>query len=151
MNLIALPASTANRKWTVWLIAPAVALVAATLFWTFSGTRVSSAPVAASMIYRVTPIDMDVKIIKDGELQAINNLDISCEVEGQSTILTLVPEGSVAKKGDVLMTLDSSLIKQKIEDTTLELQKAEADLTTAREMKDIQESQNSANLEAAQV
>src|SRR5690348_16673654 len=89
MNLIALPASTASRKWTVWLLAPAVAAVAMAVFWVFSGARVASTPVAANMIYRVIPMDMDVKIVKDGEVQAINNIDINSEVEGQTTILTI--------------------------------------------------------------
>ncbi len=49
------------------------------------------------------------------------------------------------------MTLDSSAIKQKIEDTTLDYEKAQADLTTAREMLEIQKSQNAANVDSAQV
>jgi multidrug efflux pump subunit AcrA (membrane-fusion protein) len=79
------------------------------------------------------------------------NIDIICRVEGGSTVQTLVPEGTWAKKGDVLITLDSSAIKQKIEDTTLELQKAEADLVTSKEMREIQLSQNATNLEGAEV
>src|SRR4051812_43771832 len=96
-------------------------------------------------------MDLEIKIVKDGELQAINNIDIVSQVEGQTTIQTVVPEGTSVKKGEVLCTLDSSAIKQKIEDTQLEVQKAEADVITSRELKDIQESQNAANLEAAQV
>src|SRR5439155_11768498 len=44
-----------------------------------------------------------------------------------------------------------SAIEQKIETSTLDLQKAHNDLTPAREQKDIQESTNAANLEAANV
>src|SRR5262249_5944366 len=58
---------------------------------------------------------------------------------------------ATVKKGEVLMTLDSSAIKQKIEDTTLELQKAENDLINSLELREIQESTNSANLEAADI
>src|SRR5438034_3712099 len=35
----------------------------------------------------------DVKISKDGELAALNNIDIVCEVEGQTAIQTIVAEG----------------------------------------------------------
>lgn len=94
---------------------------------------------------------MDVTIRKDGELQAVNNTEIACEVEGSTTITFLVKEGASVKRGDVLVELDSSVIRQKIEDTTLELQKAEADLITSREMLEIQKSQNATNLESAQV
>lgn len=150
VSVAALPATLAGRKWRVWLVAVLVALVAMFFFWLFSGAG-QVAGVTPSLLYTVAPMDMEVKVVKDGELQAVNNIDILCQVEGQTTIQTLVKEGSWVKKGDVLITLDSSEIRQRIEDTTLELQKAEADLISAREMKEIQESTNAANLEAAEV
>ncbi len=94
---------------------------------------------------------MDIRLVKDGELQAVNNIDIISEVEGGNTVQQIVPEGTFAKQGDVLISLDSSTIKQKLEDATLDTQRAEADVTTSREMKQIQESQNDANNEAAEV
>lgn len=92
---------------------------------------------------------LDVTIKKDGELQAVNNIDIMCEVEGSTAITMIVKEGASVKKGDVLVQLDSSIIRQKIDDATLEVQKADADLITAREFLEIQKSQNDANLELA--
>jgi HlyD family secretion protein len=152
MNLIALPASQASRrKWTVWLVAPLVAVAAMASFWALSGTRRSAAQASSDMLVTVNPMDLDIKIVKDGELQAVNNIDIISEVEGGTTIQTLVKEGTKVSKGDVLITLDSSAIKQKIEDTTLELQRAEAEVTNARELREIQISTNAANLEAAEV
>ncbi|HEX8343101.1 MAG TPA: HlyD family efflux transporter periplasmic adaptor subunit [Tepidisphaeraceae bacterium] len=93
----------------------------------------------------------EVKINVKGELQAVDNIDIICLVEGANTITDIVPEGASVKKGDVLATIDSSLIRQKVEDSQIELQRATADVTTAKEMLDIQKSQNDANLEAATV
>src|ERR671913_131809 len=51
----------------------------------------------------------------------------------------------------IFVALDSSEIERKIETAQLDLQKAEADLTAARESKEIQDSTNAANLEAANV
>src|SRR5205814_2021402 len=118
----------------------------ATRHWTESAGATS-----ADQVYAVMPKDFEVMVNQKGELQATNNIDIICQVEGQTTIQTIVSEGSAVKKSDVLVTLDSSAIKQKIEDSTLDLQKAEADLVASRELKEIQESQNATNLEAAQV
>ena len=153
MNLIALPTteSRGTGRWVVWLLAPAAAIVAVAALWAFTAKSASSTVAAGGAWHRVLPADLEVKLVKDGELQAINNIEIQSTVEGQTTVQTLVKEGASVKKGDVLVTLDSSAIKQKIEDTTLDLQKAEADATNAREMRAIQESQNNANLEAAQV
>src|SRR5256885_845352 len=159
MSLIAVPpahvaAAVGNRRRTVWMLVPLLALLALGGYWFFSRPSVraaNSAAIGPGQWYTAIPMDMEVKIVKDGELAAVNAIDILCQVEGSTTVQTLVKEGSTVKKGDVLCTLDSSAIKQKIEDTTLDLQKAEADLTTSREMKDIQESQNAANLEASDV
>ena len=167
MQSIAFPtaeASPGRNKWMIWLLAPVGALLAMGAYWVITrgtpssagaipGNSPSAAVVSASgaQFYSVHPMDLDVKIAKDGELQAVNNIEVVCRVEGGSTVQTLVKEGASVKKGDVLITLDSSAIKQKIEDTTLDLQKADADLTTSKEMREIQISQNATNLEAAEV
>jgi HlyD family secretion protein len=101
--------------------------------------------------HTVVPVDMDITLSPKGELAAVNNVDITNPVEGQSTILSITKEGDFVHKGDVVCKLDSSDIENKIETATLELQKAQSDLTSAREQKEIQESTNSANLEAANV
>jgi HlyD family secretion protein len=152
MSLIAVPSSPPqHKKWALRVGAPiaGIALVALAVWISRSFSGSGGAPIG--QFYSVVPMDLDIKINKDGELAAVNNIDIVCEVEGQTSITTIVKEGATVKKGDVLCTLDSSAIKQKIEDTTLDLQKAEADLTTSQELKEIQESQNAANLEAAEV
>lgn len=153
MNQIALPVSSvpSRSKWMLWLVLTIVVVLAVGSVWALTGNRSAGPVVAQSMLHTITAQDFPIKISKDGELQATNNIEILSMVEGSTTIQTLVPEGSTVKKGDVLITLDSSSIKQKIEDTTLELQKAEADLTNSKELKDIQENQNVADLEAAEV
>ena len=152
MSLIALPTTSQSKsRRMTWLLVPAVVVIALVTFWVLAGKARPSILPGSPTFHRVGVMDLDVKINKDGELQAINAIEIQSEVEGQTTIQTLVKEGTTVKKGDVLITLDSAAIRQKIEDTTLELQKAEADLTNAREMREIQISTNNANLEAAEV
>lgn len=155
MSQIAIPTSPAlpGRRWFPWTMsAVGVGVLAFATYLTVAAVRSSgSGKAAAGQYFTVQPMDLEVKVVKDGELQAVNNIDIQSEVEGNNTIQTLVKEGSSVKQGDVLATLDSSGLKQRIEDTTIELQKAEADVTTSREMREIQDSQNAANLEAAQV
>ncbi|HRK29603.1 MAG TPA: HlyD family efflux transporter periplasmic adaptor subunit [Tepidisphaeraceae bacterium] len=134
--------------WGITAAIIVVLLIAAALLARGRGS--SGGPVSAQY-HRVAPMDLEVKFIKDGELQAVNNLEIASEVEGQTVVQTIVKEGATVKRGDVLVTLDSASIRQKIEDTTIEIQKADADLTNARELKDIQESKNAADFEAAEV
>jgi HlyD family secretion protein len=153
MSTIALPTSVPARRWQTMLAVFSLTGVLAVAGWLFlPGAGASTGPMLADTSwFRIVPMDLDIKVVKDGELQAINNIEISCLVEGQTTIQELVREGAFVKKGDVLVVLDSASIRQKIEDTTLDLQKAEADVVNSRELKDIQVSKNAADLEAGQV
>src|SRR5438045_3685797 len=147
MSLVAVPSqspttASPGRRWMLWVV-PLLALLLAAGYLVIS---VTSPRVAAGIginggqFYAVTPSDMEVKVRQKGELQAVNNIDIVCQVEGQTVITTIVKEGASVKKGQVLATMDASAIKQKIEDATLDIQKAEADVSTSKEMRDIQDS-----------
>ena len=154
MSVAALPQWLAGnkRQTRVWLIVGAViAALAGVLYMGFSPKDEPGVSAISAQIYEVTPIDLEIKVTKDGEIQAINNIDVNCQVEGVSTITTIVKEGNSVKKGDVLLTLDSTQIRQKLEDTSLELQKAEADVSNATEMLEIQKNTNATSLESAQV
>lgn len=144
-------APRSGRRWVRWAVASGVAVIAVGAFGVVTKFGGGAASAQAGKFYAVAPVDFDVKVAKDGELAAVNNIDILNLVEGQSTIVQIVKEGALVKKGDVLVELDSSEIRQKIEDATLEQQKAEADLVVAKELRSIQESENAANLEAAEV
>lgn len=95
--------------------------------------------------------DFEVRVVSKGEVQAVNNIEVACEVEGINTLTQLIPEGSNVKAGDVLAIVDSSAIRLKLEDGTIELERSKADLTAAQELAEIQKSTNAANIEAAQV
>src|SRR4051812_26433342 len=152
MSLVAIPTSLSRPRRIPWLLAAMIGvgavLVALVAWWL---TNRPGGPVVSGQYYTVVPMDMDITINKDGELAAVNNVEITSPVEGQNTIVEIAKEGDFVHKGDVLIKLDSSEIERKIETATLDLQKAESDLTAAREQKEIQESSNSANLEAANV
>src|SRR2546423_11320878 len=152
MTSIALPGSVVGKKRLPWAVALFVSLAIVGVIWLVTTLSIHRGPAAvAGEFFTVAPMDLDVTISKDGELQAVNNVDIVSPVEGQSVILDIVKEGEYVKKGDVLVRIDSSDLKQKIETAQLALQQSESDLTAARESKEIQDSANTANLEAAQV
>jgi len=152
MSLVAVPTSVSSRKWIAWPAALVGCAVIAVAGW-FLYTRMR-APAGSGgdlQYYHIGTMDLDVKIAKDGELQAVNNIDIQNQVEGNTTITHLVNEGDFVKKGQILITLDALTIRQNLDDASLALQTAEDDLTNANEIKKIQESQNDAALQAADV
>ena len=131
---------------------PAVGLVAVAAIALWIRPWASTGGEAISgQFFTVLPMDLEVKINKDGELQAVSYTDIKSDVESVTQILTIVPEGTNVKKGDVLITLDSLALRQKKEQLDLDLRKAESSRKIAQEMREIQDSQNSANKEAAEV
>src|SRR5688572_2403633 len=151
MSSIAIPVIPVKRR-IPWMLlglitVAAVGVASVALFL----TRRTTADAMINQYHTVVPVDMDVTVSKDGELQAVNNLEITSPLEGQNTILDIAKEGAYVHKGDQIIKFDSSEIERKIESAMLDLQKSEADLTASRESKEIQESTNNANLEAANV
>lgn len=152
MSLIDYRSSAPPVRWMLWaLIALGASLASAGAWWGFEHLPRGRSGAGAQTYYTVVPMTLEIVIKKDGELQAVQNTDIVCEVEGQSTIRTIVPEGTYVKRGDPLFELDSSEIRRKIQTAKLDVQKSESDLTAAREQHYIQQSKNTADREAANV
>lgn len=152
MSSIAVPASLPIRRRVPWLLSLFIALGVVGVAWAVLAlTGKGGEGFAAGEFYTVGPLDLDITITKDGDLQAVRNVEIASPVEGQNVILDVAPEGTFVHKGDIVCRLESSEIQRKLEQAQLDLQKADSDLIAAKEGKEIQDSTNSANLEAANV
>ncbi len=99
---------------------------------------------------------LKITIVARGNLEAVNNNDIKCEVRSgtkgstvSTTIKWLVEEGTEVKKGDLLMVLDSSGLQEQLKDKTKDVDKAYADKVAADEGVRIQEIGNESAIEAA--
>jgi HlyD family secretion protein len=154
MSLLAIPTtSPAARRFPVVTILIAMLGVgaagyAAYAYFQHSGSATST---VAGNYQTVALIDLDVRLNKDGELQSVNNIDVVNKVEGLNTIQELVKEGTFVHKGDILVTLDSSNIQKNFDQSQLDLQAAEAALSSAKEAKEIQEATNIAILQEAEL
>jgi multidrug efflux pump subunit AcrA (membrane-fusion protein) len=144
--------SVVSRRAPAWLIPVMLVAVggAAYLAWTYFSTGASTSSFIGSYQQALVE-DLDVRLNKDGELQAVNNIDVVNKVEGINTIQELVKEGTFVRKGDVLVTLDSSNIQKNYDQSQLDLQAAEAALSAAKEAKEIQEATNRASLQEAEL
>jgi len=152
MSLVAIPTAVPVKRRIPWVVTSLIALaIVAFVGLVYTLMHRPGNPSVAGQFYYIVPMDMDIVINKDGELQAVNNVEIVSQVEGQNTILDVAKEGDFVHKGDIICKLDSSDIETKIESAQLDLQRADADLVAAKEAKEIQDSTNSANLEAANV
>ena len=63
--------------------------------------------------------DLTISVTESGDIKAINSEDIKSEVEGRTTIISIVDEGTYitledVNNGKILVELDSSEIEQKL-------------------------------------
>ncbi|MFN0242046.1 MAG: efflux RND transporter periplasmic adaptor subunit [Planctomycetota bacterium] len=99
---------------------------------------------------RVKRGPLSISVVQRGNLAAKDAVSVKSELEGQTTILYLIPEGTHVKPGDLLCELDASdLVERKLAQE-ISLQSAEAAFTKARAQYDIQDSQNKSDIEAAE-
>ncbi len=105
----------------------------------------------AGMTYTVTRGDLLISVIESGNLKAKKSVNIVSEVEGKATIISIVPEGTFVKKGDVLVVLDSANLRERYAQQEITFQNAQASYTEAREALEIQKNENESKIKAAEL
>ena len=99
----------------------------------------------------VTRGDLVITVTEGGNLRAKESKEIVNKVEGTSTILELVPEGTYVKKGDVLVKLDAADLQEKLVPEEARLKTQEADYLAAEEALAIQLSEHESELKKAKL
>lgn len=131
-------------------------LVAAGLAWRVMGASSSENPpsqpsASASDYFTLKRSSFDLTITSTGELVARDNIEIKCEVEGTSTILEVVPEGTSVKAGDVLVRFADDEVKEKLQQEELSTEQSRADFTSAKEKYAVAQSEADSKRKAAEV
>ncbi len=90
-----------------------------------------------------------ISVVQRGNLEAKNSVKITSEIEGQTTILSLVPEGTQVKEGDQLVLLDDSDQRDRRDSQQITVHNNEASFTKAKQQYEIQDSQNDSDIAAA--
>jgi HlyD family secretion protein len=109
-----------------------------------------STSVDASGFFEAHRRTFDLTVMAVGELEAKRRVELKCEVDGVTTIVDVVPEGTVVKKGDLLVRLADDDLREKIEQTTLEFEKLKADVVSAEQGLLIGESEAQSTLRNAE-
>lgn len=94
---------------------------------------------------------LSIVLSEDGELKPKDQIEVKNEVEGQSTILSIVAESTRVKKGDLLVELASDQLTERIETEKIELRTVEAEAGAAAEELDITRNQNASDIKKAEV
>jgi HlyD family secretion protein len=94
---------------------------------------------------------MRISVTESGTIQAREQIILKNEVEGRTTILTLVEEGTRVKKGDLLVELDSSTLLDAKIDQQIRVQNTEAAFVGARENLAVVENQARSDVNKAEL
>jgi RND family efflux transporter MFP subunit len=123
-----------RRRWLPILIV--VLVLGGSIAWYASPSSGSGAQ--ATLTAPVKQGNFDVVVMSTGELRARKFVQVTGPAAAQSVnvyqtkIASIVPEGSLVKAGDVIAELDKQPAATRLADVTLNLQKAQAEFTTAQ-------------------
>lgn len=141
----------------LWMIPALVALICLVLVVLGLTQKATVANVDGGLnAFTVRKDDLTVTVTESGSIKARNSIDIKSEVEGQTTIISIVPEGTYITREDVnngkiLVALDSSTPRDQLELRKIDLATAQANFTDANESYLIQVKQNESDITAAQL
>ncbi|MHC4149657.1 MAG: efflux RND transporter periplasmic adaptor subunit [Planctomycetota bacterium] len=138
-------------RWTLILVAVVAVVAAGGLALTrrASGRRGGSNPQTAT--FTVRRDNLPITVTENGDIKAINTKDIKSKVEGKTTIISIVDEGTIITPNDVnggmvLVELDSSDLEQRLTQQEVQFLSSEASFTDANESLDIQKKQNESDI-----
>jgi HlyD family secretion protein len=80
---------------------------------------------------QVRPGKLAVIVKEKGNLESAANKDVFCEVEGGTTIIRILPEGTKVKEGELVCELDSASLKDSLNNQKISTQQAEASFKQA--------------------
>ncbi len=135
------------RYWKIEVLLAFVILLGA-VSWTAFGAR-SGGGADQIQSALVSPQTFNVVLKEKGELKAAKSTDVKCEVEGRSTIISLIPEGTAVQQGDLLVTLASDEIENKIRESEMKESNAITAFESAKAELEIQRDKNASDIRKA--
>ncbi|SIN74590.1 RND family efflux transporter, MFP subunit [Singulisphaera sp. GP187] len=89
--------------------------------------------------YEVRQANLPVVATVRGTLESSNNKDVFCQVEGSTTIISIVPEGKRVTKGELVCELDSAALKDQLTNQYIATSGAEAAHQNAKLTREVAE------------
>ena len=93
---------------------------------------------------------LKISVIERGNLKAADSVSLKSEIEGTTTILKLVPEGTLVEEGDLLCELDATQLVDRKFEQEISVRNAEAAHVKSRQNYEIQKSQNDSDVKKAE-
>jgi len=136
------------RRRPVQLALTTLAVLLGLWFFVFRSAKDTS---LATSYYEVKRGDFTVSVVEGGSLAAVREVSIRNEVEGTARIISIVPEGSYAKQGDLLVELDSAQARDQVSQQQINYEKAIFAVEQASAQLEIQRSATNSEYLAAKL
>ncbi len=91
-----------------------------------------------------------ISVVERGNLKAADAISLKSEVEGQTTILYLIPEGTIVEEGTLLCELDATALIDERFEQEISVRNAEAAFIKSKQTHEIQKSQNDSDIKKAE-
>jgi HlyD family secretion protein len=140
-----------NPVWTKRLLLALVLLAAGVLVMVAVATIAGgmSSPSSTMVFYTVQSTDLPITVTERGNLESQDNVEIICEVDDVhgdgvdgTSILSIVPNGSSVKAGDLLVELDVTLHRDRLDSQVLDTERARAEFIQAQAKFENRKTQN---------
>ncbi len=139
----------APRRRLFWvasiLSVAAVAVVVAVLASTFNGGGAQS----GEATFDAVEGPLTIGVTESGTVQPKDQIILKSEVEGTTTILYLVDEGTKVKKGDLLVELDATKLQDSKVEQEIKVQNADASWVSSRENYEVVKNQAQSDIDKA--
>ncbi len=110
----------------------AAALICLIAIW-FTVLRGSENPTSNLATFVAKRGPLTISVLESGTIQPREQITLRNEVEGRTSIVSLVPDGKMVKAGELLVELDASTLKDAMIDQDIQAQRAEAAHINAQE------------------
>lgn len=129
-----------------------VALAGAGAVWYYATSSAkAAADVRTTDLVQAAKESFEIATTASGELEAKNRVELRSRLERESLITFIIPEGTRAKKGELLVQLNADAIQREVNEEVAKVESAKADLVAAENNYTIQVNENDSKLRQAQL
>jgi len=131
-------------------IAVGIVVIGVVVVWLKVG-RGSESPIAQLATFAAKRGPLTISVLEAGTIKAREQEVIYNEVEGRTSIVKIIPEGTRVKEGDLLVKLDVSTLTDKRIDQEIGVQNAQASFINAKENMEIVKNQAVSDVNVAEL
>ncbi len=125
-----------------------LAAIALVIIW-LKVVRAGDSPTTQMATFEAQRGPLTISVLESGTIKAREQIIITNQLEGRTSIIYLIDEGTRVKKGELLVELDASTMQDQRIDQDITVQNAEAAYVNAKENMDIVENQAQSDVELA--